>query len=204
MGLFDRRKQHKQELGALMDSVGRDMGLAQQVAAKQVAASGMDMGQLMAAAQQAMQPGVAEAMAAQRDRIMRLNQAGVDTPATLRGVQIDASQPLTFGAQATLDWTVEPPGGATYETRSVDAVHPTAVASLVPGARCIVRVDPDDPHTVMFWGMADGTAPAASVPPAGGGEDRIERLTKLQELRAQGLITDEEFEQRKAAILGGG
>jgi hypothetical protein len=134
---------------------------------------------------------------------MRLTQHGVDTPATLRAVQIAPPSALAaYSVEATLDWTVEPPGGAPYEARSADSVHPTVAPSLVAGARCTVRVDPDDPQTVMFWGTAEPiAAPAAPVaPPAGG--DTLDRLKKLGELHAQGLITDEEFTSRKAEILG--
>lgn len=198
MGLFDKRKERKEQRQDLMASVKRDIGLSEQVAAKQMGSTGMDVSSMMQAAQQAMQPGAAQAMIAQRDRIMRLSQQGIETPATLRAVQVGAT---TFGysTEATLDWTVEPPGAAPYEARSVDTVHADMAGSLVAGARCVVRVDPADPQSVMFWGATKaGAAPAA---PADGGS-AVDRLTKLQELRTKGLITEEEFAAHKAEILG--
>jgi hypothetical protein len=47
--------------------------------------------------------------------------------------------------------------------------------------------------------------PAAEAPaPSGGGADqRIEQLKELASLRDQGVLTDAEFAQQKAAILGG-
>lgn len=42
---------------------------------------------------------------------------------------------------------------------------------------------------------------AYAPPPAGGGEDRIEALQKLGELKAQGVLTEAEFEAEKARIL---
>ncbi|MFF6794196.1 SHOCT domain-containing protein [Streptomyces filamentosus] len=45
--------------------------------------------------------------------------------------------------------------------------------------------------------------PAAPAPPAvgGGGVDRVSQLTALAELKAQGLLTDEEFAAEKARVL---
>jgi len=195
MGLFGKRKKDE-ELGGLMGSVARDVQLAQQAAAKEMASTGFDMSQLGAAMQAATSPDAVQQTLATRERITRLNANGVDTPATIRAVTVGATSPLSYGPEVTFDWTVEPPGGAPYEARSVDTVHPDVVPGLVAGTACTVRVDPGDPQTLMFWGTK-----ATAAPPAA--DDRIARLTKLQDLRAQGLITDDEFEQRKTDILGG-
>jgi hypothetical protein len=45
--------------------------------------------------------------------------------------------------------------------------------------------------------------PAPSQPPSGGGDDRIAQLKDLADLKAQGILTDEEFAKEKARILGG-
>jgi hypothetical protein len=45
--------------------------------------------------------------------------------------------------------------------------------------------------------------PPPAAPPAGGTDDKLEQLTKLGELKAQGILTEAEFEAQKAAILGG-
>lgn len=37
--------------------------------------------------------------------------------------------------------------------------------------------------------------------PSGGGEDRVQKLKDLAELKAQGVLTDEEFAAEKARIL---
>jgi hypothetical protein len=47
---------------------------------------------------------------------------------------------------------------------------------------------------------------AAAPPPpapAGGGDDMLEQLEKLGQLKAQGILTDAEFEAQKAKILAG-
>jgi Short C-terminal domain len=49
-----------------------------------------------------------------------------------------------------------------------------------------------------FVGMGTPEAPAM----AGSGQDVAAQLTQLADLKSQGLITDEEFEQQKAKLLG--
>lgn len=47
--------------------------------------------------------------------------------------------------------------------------------------------------------------PAAAPPPApqaGGGDSTIDQLKQLGELKAQGILTDEEFAAQKAKLLG--
>jgi Short C-terminal domain len=44
--------------------------------------------------------------------------------------------------------------------------------------------------------------PAAQAPPQGAGDDTIVKLKELGELRDQGVLTDEEFAQQKARLLG--
>jgi hypothetical protein len=62
------------------------------------------------------------------------------------------------------------------------------------------------------WAQQDAPPPqpqqyAAPPPPApaapAGGEDRVEQLKDLADLKAQGVLTDEEFAAEKARILGG-
>jgi hypothetical protein len=45
-------------------------------------------------------------------------------------------------------------------------------------------------------------APPAAAAPAASGESRIDQLKALGELKAQGVLNDEEFEAEKARILG--
>ncbi|HST70427.1 MAG TPA: SHOCT domain-containing protein [Solirubrobacterales bacterium] len=43
---------------------------------------------------------------------------------------------------------------------------------------------------------------AASPAPAGGGSSMIDQLKELGELKAQGILTEEEFAAQKAKLLG--
>jgi len=45
--------------------------------------------------------------------------------------------------------------------------------------------------------------PAPPAAPAGGGSNVLEQLTKLGELKAAGVLTEEEFAMQKARILAG-
>jgi Short C-terminal domain len=45
-------------------------------------------------------------------------------------------------------------------------------------------------------------APPPAAAPASSGESRIDQLKELGELKAQGVLTDQEFEAEKARILG--
>lgn len=45
--------------------------------------------------------------------------------------------------------------------------------------------------------------PAAPAPAAGGGQDRVQQLKDLADLKAQGVLNDAEFEAEKARILAG-
>ena len=45
-------------------------------------------------------------------------------------------------------------------------------------------------------------APPAPAAPAQNGESRMDQLKSLGELKAQGVLTDQEFEAEKARILG--
>jgi transcription initiation factor TFIID subunit TAF12 len=48
---------------------------------------------------------------------------------------------------------------------------------------------------------AAAAAPTAAVP-ANGGRDRIDQLKELADLKAQGVLSDQEFASEKARILG--
>lgn len=45
--------------------------------------------------------------------------------------------------------------------------------------------------------------PPAAAPAAPSTDDKLEQLSKLGELKAQGILTDAEFEAQKAKILAG-
>jgi hypothetical protein len=92
-----------------------------------------------------------------------------------------------------------------------------ASATLGAGVTLPVKVDPNDPAKIAIdWDSAakppapgeirpvgdSGFAPAP-VPAADSGGDTVAELERLAKLRDSGALTDAEFEQQKAKILGG-
>ena len=49
--------------------------------------------------------------------------------------------------------------------------------------------------------QAPAPAPAAPAAPAAGGQSTIDQLKELGELKAQGILTEEEFAAQKAKLL---
>ena len=91
-----------------------------------------------------------------------------------------------------------------------------AGATIGQGVTLPIKVDPNDPAKIAIdWESAQaapqrgevrpvggsGFAPAPG-PVASGGEDHIAELERLAKLRDSGALTDAEFEQEKAKILG--
>ena len=62
------------------------------------------------------------------------------------------------------------------------------------------------PEQAAGPGYSAASPAAPPPPPAGGGlsSESVTRLKELAELHDQGVLTDEEFEQQKRALLGGG
>lgn len=52
-------------------------------------------------------------------------------------------------------------------------------------------------------GPAPEPAAAAPAPAGGGGESTIDQLKELASLKAEGILTEEEFAQQKAKLLAG-
>jgi hypothetical protein len=90
-----------------------------------------------------------------------------------------------------------------------------AGATIGEGVTLPIRVDPDDPSKIAIDWQSVQHAPArGEVRPVGGsgfvpppaasteGDDHITELERLAQLRDSGTLTEAEFEQQKAKILG--
>jgi hypothetical protein len=164
-------------------------------------AQGYDIDQLVQQAQASVQSGAAMDLMAMSQRSARLLSAGIEMPAVVRTIAVGAPSALTgAGVPVTVGVTVQPPAASPYEAAAQQVMVADLANQLHEGASVTVRVAPDDPQTLMIWGVTDAT-PVAPTAPASGEGDRIARLTKLQSLHSSGAITDAEFEEQTARIL---
>ena len=192
MGLFGKKNKQEQRVQDLQGQLGQMIGSSQQAAADLIAQSGVDLAAVMG---QASQPGVMDGLMAHRDRVTRLYHQGVETPAVLDAITFGEYSQMLGGRTAHVTLTVMPPGGAPYVVESDEVVHDTMAASLDPGKRVSVKVAPDDPQCLMLWGTQESAKPAGAP-----GDDR---LAKLDELRAMGALSDEEYATQRAKLDAG-
>ncbi|HUO73837.1 MAG TPA: hypothetical protein VMU39_23900 [Solirubrobacteraceae bacterium] len=101
-------------------------------------------------AKQAMNPA---GQAGERDKIMRINQVGVETPATVNSMREVGTQ-LGGGHQIEFDLTVHPAGGEDYDVHVSRSMHEATLQGVTEGANIIVKVDPDNPPSLLVWGAA--------------------------------------------------
>ncbi|HEY8583605.1 MAG TPA: hypothetical protein VIL49_11680 [Capillimicrobium sp.] len=105
---------------------------------------------LKGTAQQAMSPG---SQMAERDKIMRINQAGVDGRARVDAMREVGTQ-LGGGHQIEFELTVTRDGAAPYTVTTSQSMHEATLAGVREGGDVIVKIDPDDPQSLLVWGAA--------------------------------------------------
>jgi archaellin len=150
--------------------------------------------------------------------LMTTGSKGVGTVISVR----DTGMTINDNPRVEMVFRVEPLDGSP----AMDLTKKTTVSRVeIPrqGDRYPVWYDPQDTSTWAYATIADESgretmrqmfgaaadsfvgmgAPAAPPPPAGGGQDVTAQLTQLADLKNQGLLTDEEFEQQKQKLLNG-
>jgi Protein of unknown function (DUF3592) len=103
------------------------------------------------AAQQATQ-GVGH-QAEQRDRAVKLNQSGVNYPATLTSLRETGKSDVGGGKEVEFTVQVKPATGDTYTATFTQFMVASVMEQVHEGSEITVRVDPDDPNSMLFWGM---------------------------------------------------
>lgn len=110
-----------------------------------------------------------------------------------------------------IDMEVHVSGRAPYRVNNQYLVP--AGATLGQGVKLPVKVDPNDPAKIAIdWANA-GHAPqrgevrvsdgaGAFQPASGGSGDKVADLERLAKLKESGALTEAEFEQEKAKLLG--
>ena len=102
-------------------------------------------------------PGAApnmDELAVYQAKVMKLNQSGVEMPATVTSVTPTGKVDFGGGKEIVFGIEVSPPGGQPYATSFNQYMVDSVMPGIVPGALIKVRVDPDDPNSMMFWGFA--------------------------------------------------
>lgn len=90
---------------------------------------------------------------AERSRIMRINEFGVDTRATVVAVR-EVGKQFGGGVQVEFDLDVHPEGGASYLVSTSQAMLEGAMKGIAVGGDILVKVDPEDPQALLVWGPA--------------------------------------------------
>lgn len=101
-------------------------------------------------AKQAVNPG---GQMAERDKITRINQSGVEAQATVDTMREVGTQ-LGGGHEIEFELTVHPAGGEDYKVSTTQSMHEQSMQGIAEGARVTVKVDPDDPQSLLVWGAA--------------------------------------------------
>jgi hypothetical protein len=93
--------------------------------------------------------------AAEAQKANEIAQQGAQTPGTLKSMTATGNtDPLSGGAEYTLEVEVRPEGGDPYTTTFNQQLIQQSVASYEEkvGHEIVVNVDPDDPNSTLLWG----------------------------------------------------
>ncbi len=89
----------------------------------------------------------------QQNKIMKLNKVGVMTPAVVDSMTEVGTQ-FGGGHQIEFDLTVQPEDGSAYQAHVSQSLHDATLAGIAVGGKISVKVDPDDPQSMLVWGAA--------------------------------------------------
>jgi hypothetical protein len=100
-------------------------------------------------AKQAMNPS---GQMGERDKIMKINESGVDGRATVVSMQ-EVGTSLGGGHDIEFDLTVHGSDGD-YAVHMKQNMHETTLNGIAAGGDVVVKIDPDDPQSLLVWGPA--------------------------------------------------
>jgi hypothetical protein len=101
-------------------------------------------------AKQAVSPG---AQMAERDKITRINESGVEARATVNSMRETGTQ-LGGGHQIAFELTVHPSSGEDYSVSTEQSMHDVTLQGIAEGGQVVVKIDPNDPQALLVWGVA--------------------------------------------------
>jgi hypothetical protein len=159
-------------------------------------------------------PDLGEGIAAAKEA-MEAAQALGPPPGTEGWIAADGRLVEVAGAGVAVDgepvWDLRVertvPSGGTITVRCRQALPRLLAGAFVAGAGVRILSPPGDPTRVVVTGLCRATttmeayndaAVASRLPPR---QDPADRLTRLKELHEKGLLTDEEYRDRRARII---
>lgn len=80
----------------------------------------------------------------------KLMKVGVDTPGHIDSMTPTGKTDTPGGSENVIELTVKPAGGEPYSVTINQYIYPSN--PFTAGQDVNVKVDPDDPNTVMIWG----------------------------------------------------
>ena len=90
--------------------------------------------------------------AAYQQRAMKLNQAGVNHPAVLKSFRETGNSDMGGSKEIEFDVEVQPAGGSPYAATFAQFMPAGSENNLNEGGTITVRVAPDDPSSMLYWG----------------------------------------------------
>jgi hypothetical protein len=172
-----------------------------------------DMSSLMKQANEMPRPSMREGIKQANEAMQvygdtaRLTQIGLRGRATIHSIT-DTGATINDNPIVEMSMTVVMDGGGSYDCTVKQPIQRLQVGLIQPGRNLPVLVDPQDRERLVI----DPNAPAEMVQQMSAGamaqaqagvpqQDASSRLERLAGLKAQGLITDSEFEAQRARIL---
>jgi hypothetical protein len=87
-----------------------------------------------------------------RSKIMKINESGVERQATVDSMK-EVGSSFGGGHEVQFELTVEGEGGP-YKVSTTQTMHDVTLKGVEQGGRVVVKVDPDDPQSLLVWGPA--------------------------------------------------
>jgi hypothetical protein len=86
------------------------------------------------------------------NRAVKLNESGVSHPAIVKTMRETGNTDPGGGKEVEFEVEVQPSGGAPYAATFRQFMVAGSMSTVSEGGTITVRVDPDDPNSMMFWG----------------------------------------------------
>jgi hypothetical protein len=105
---------------------------------------------LKGTAKQAVHPGQ---QMGERDKIQKINAAGVEGRATVDSMT-ETGTSFGGGHEIQFVLTVHPASGEDYKCSTTQTMHDVTLDGIAQGGLVLVKIDPDDPQSLLVWGVA--------------------------------------------------